>query len=313
MIFNKTDNGNEELRTLTGSYYASNDFEKIKTDILLATEELSKVVGTAVISKANAVYNAITPETDETYRELVQYIQLPIALLATLSMYQRNDVSHEDSGRKVKIDSTNEKLPWEWQLKRDDELHLNSYYKAVDRLITFLDLKNPDEWKNSDQKKVSSSLFIRNAAMFDTQFPINGSGRMYMLLLPFIKEVERRYIKPALGEDYALLLSGDGITDAKKALLEYVYPPIAHLAMSLAIRRMPLGLIPSGIVRNYVSSSQTMSASEPASMEDIRRVSDWLFDDGMTLLEEMKRERNGGTVTFQLLPSNDSRNKYMKV
>lgn len=313
MIFNKNDKGNEELRSLTGTYYASNDFDKIKTDILLATEELSKVVGTAVVDKADSVYNALTPDTNAIYNELVQYVQLPIALFATLSMYQKNDIGHEDSGRKVKIDSTNEKLPWEWQLKRDDEMHLNSYYKAVDRLISFLDQKSPDEWANSDQKKAAGSLFMRNAAMFDAQFPIDGSGRMYMLLLPFIKEVERRYIKPALGEDYSLLLSGKDLTEGKKALLEYVFPPIAHLAMSLAIRRMPLGLIPSGIVRNYVSSSQTMSASEPASLDDISRVSDWLFDDGMILLEEMKRERNGSSVSFQLLPDNDPKNKYMKV
>jgi hypothetical protein len=116
-----------------------------------------------------------------------------------------------------------------------------------------------------------------------------------------------------LGQDHALLLSGADLTEGKKSLLDYVYPPIAYLSMSLAIRRMPLGLIPAGIVRNYVSSSQTMSASEPASLDDVRRVSDWLFDDGMTLLEEMKRERNGSAISFQLLPDNDPKNKYMKV
>lgn len=312
MLFNKQDKGNEELRALTGTYYANNDFDKIKTDILLATEDVARIVGQSIIDKAKEAYSG-TGVPVEPYISLVQYVQLPIALLATLMMYQKNDISHEDDGRKMKIDSTTEKLPWEWQLKRDDELHMNAYYKATDRLIAFLDLKNPDEWKNSEQKKSASALFIKNAAMFDAQFPIDGSGRMYMLLLPFIREVQRRLIKPALGVDFTTLLETSAPTEAQKALLEYVYPAIAHLAMSLAIRRLPLGLIPSGIVRNYVAGSQTLSASQPATLSEIQTVVNWLHDDGMTLLEEMKREHNGAITSFELLPNNDPSNKYMKV
>ena len=37
------------LRQLTGNYFANNDFDKVSGDIDLATEELAKIVGWAVI------------------------------------------------------------------------------------------------------------------------------------------------------------------------------------------------------------------------------------------------------------------------
>lgn len=311
MLFNKNDNGSDELRRFTGSYYANNDFEKIETDILLAMEEVSRIIGKPVMAKADEAYNADTPA--EPYNDIFPYVQLPVAILATLMMYQKNDVGHEQDGRKVKISPETEKLPWEWQLKRDDEIQMNAYYKAMDRLISFLDEKNPDEWKNSDQKQSANSLFIKNADQFDAQFPIDRSGRMFMLLLPYIKEAQRRWIKPALGDDYAILLAAETPTAEQKALLEYVYPPIALFAMSVALRRLPLGLIPSGVVRNYVSSSQTMSASDPAGMDDIRKVFSWMEDDAFVLLDEMKRFRNETPVDFEVIPVNTADNKFMRV
>jgi hypothetical protein len=306
MLFNKNNNGNVELRKLTGSYYLDNNFDKITTDILLATEDLIKIIGAPVYEKAKTEYLSEAPSA------LVEYVQLPIAIKATLEMYRKNDVSHQDDGRKIKIDSTHEKLPWEWQLKRDDAIHLDNYYKAVDRLIAFLDREEPEEWTGSENKKLSGSLFIRNAEMFDRYFPIEQSGRMYMILLPFIREAERLYIKPALGSDYNRLLTNIELSEKEKELLEYVYPSIPLFAMSIAIRRLPLGIIPAGIVRNYISNSETMNAAQPATIEEIRALSSWLMDDALALLDDMKTFRNGRT-DFQLLPHNCLKNKYMMV
>lgn len=309
MIFNKDNNGSEELRTLTGNYYLNNDFELIKTDIELATEDIIKTIGKAVYDKAETAYTGSTAEL----LSLVKHVQLPIAMLATLKMTQKNDISHEDTGRKTKIDATVEKLPWEWQLRRDDEIHLEDYYRSIDRLISFLDTAAYDEWKNSDYKKSLNSLFIKNADLFDRYFPIDKSSRLFAILSPFIREAQRLYIKPALGDDYAILLAGAELTNAQKELLEYVYPPIPLLAMSLAIRRLPLSIIPAGVVRNYISGSQTMNASNPATVSEVRALSTWLMDDALELLDRMKREHNGAPVEFQLLPTNDPKNQYMKV
>jgi len=311
MIFNKSNNGSEELNLLAGTYYASNSFQKIKSDIDLATSEVVKIIGQPVYALAEAAYQS--NQDAPTNAALVPYVQLPIAILACFNMYRQNDVSHEDSGRKVKIDAENEKLPWEWQLKRDDEIQLDRYYQAVDRLINYLDtLTTLTEWQNSDQKKAANSLFIKSADKFDLYFPIGKSGRMYMMLLPWIKETERRFIIPALGADYAKYKAGANLTATEKEVLELIYPPIPLIAMSIAIKRMPLGLIPAGIVRNYVSSSQTMDAADPATMGDVNYISRVLFAEGMDLLDDMKKLKNGVTERI-LIPVNDANNKYMRV
>ena len=56
MIFNRNHNGAEELRDLTGNYYANNDFNKIKSDIRAASYYLTKVVGEAVYMRALNAY-----------------------------------------------------------------------------------------------------------------------------------------------------------------------------------------------------------------------------------------------------------------
>ena len=312
MIFNKSNKGSEELNDLVGSYYRSNNFQKIESDIELATSELIKIIGQAVYDLAETAYKS----TDATPANigLVPYVQLPIAILGTFNMYRQNDISHEDTGRKVKIDSTNEKIPWEWQLKRDDEIQLDRYYSAVDRLINYLDtLTALTAWQNSDQKKLSKSLFIKSADKFDMYFPINKSGRMYMMLLPFVREAERKYIKPALGADYTKYLTNANLTASEKEILELIYPPIPLLAMSIAVKRMPLGIIPAGVIRNFVASNGTMDASDPASLTDIHTVSKLLWAEGMDLLDDVKKLRNTSTEEPIIIPASDNRNKYLRV
>jgi len=308
MLFNKENKGSEEIKQLVGSYYASNNFDKIKSDIDLAAFELTKVIGAAVYALAEAAYTT----TNHAAAALVPYVQLPVAILACLNMYRQNDISHEDTGRKIKIDSTNEKLPWEWQLKRDDEIQMERYYQAVDRLIAYLDSTTLTEWKDSDAKKMSQSLFINNTSRFDFYFPINQSGRMYVLLLPFIREAERKYIKPALGADYQKFLDGEELSEPETDVLELVYPPIPLLAMSIAIRRMPLGLIPAGVVRNFASDKHSADANDPALLSDTKYMSHLLLAEGLELLNDLKKAKSGETVRV-LLPPNDANNKYMRV
>lgn len=108
MIFNKDNKGNEELRRLTGSYYANNNFAKIEQDIVLAEEELIKIIGRDVFKRAEDHYKNpdqnLTTEQKELEDDLLERVRLPIAIYATFMMYRKNDVSHEDSGRKVKMD-----------------------------------------------------------------------------------------------------------------------------------------------------------------------------------------------------------------
>lgn len=202
MIFNKNKNGAKELRELTGSYYANNSFSKISGDIEVATEELTVLIGEPVMQLAEKYYQ------NGEDNELVRKVQRPIAIMATLRMYQKNDLSHEDDGRKFKMATDNsEKLPWEWQLDRDDALHLEEYYRSVDALIRYLNKTGLQEWMQTDTYKLTQRLIIRNGNSFDMYFPIEKSERTFLVLVPFIREAQRLKVERAYGDGWDELLA----------------------------------------------------------------------------------------------------------
>lgn len=308
MLFNKKNSkGSAELRELTGNYYANNEFSKVSGEIELATEELVACVGRAVIELAEEEYGKADGDM-----AFVRKVQRPVAILATLNMYRKNDLSHEDDGRKFKIASDgSEKLPWQWQLDRDDALHMEEYYRAVDSLIRYLNEKRIGAWIESEQYKVAQSLIISSGASFDSYFPIEKSERMYLILVPFIREAQMLTVKRTYGAGWDDLIAEKTHpeSDAHFAACKAV----ALLAMGMALRRLPLGIIPGGVVRRFLAESG-MTKSEPASLDDVERVSEWLMADAAVWVEEMKRARDGGEVPeFDLLPKNSSRNKYCRL
>ncbi len=305
MIFNRDNQGAAELRRMTGNYYAGNDFSAIEMDILDATDELIQVIGQAVYDKAERAYRDDATELDGL---LVCLVQRPIALLATLRFFQRNDVSHEDSGRKVKLSSDGtDKIPWEWQLDRDDSIHLQAYYSAVERLIRHLNETKDADWLASEACRNAAGLLIRSGREFDRLFPIAQSERMYILLLPFLREVQIATVAPAYGSDFAELLKSDN--DAHYAAAK----ALALITLSVALRRMPLQLIPYSVVQGF-RSANGMDSSRPASLEDAQRMAAILEADGADWLERMKQLRDGTSADdIPLLPPNDPKNKYMRL
>lgn len=308
MIFNKDNKGAQELRNLTGNYYANNKFDKIAGEIELAAEELAALVGDGVIDLAGKYYAEPGEDADA---ELVRKVQRPIAILATLRMYRKNDLSHEDDGRKFKMATDgSEKLPWEWQLDRDDALHLEEYYRAVDALIRYLNKKGLEVWTGTASYRLAQTLIIRSGEVFDSYFPIDRSERMFLMLLPFIREAQMLTVKRAYGKGWDELLEENGMpeTDAHFAACKAV----ALLAMSMALRRLSLSLIPGGVLRKFMTENG-MGESEPASLKDVDRLAGWMADDAATWVDEMKRARDGGQAEYELLPKNDKRNKYCRL
>ena len=314
MIFNRNHNGAEELRDLTGNYYANNEFNKIKSDIKVATYHLCKIVGDAVYARALQAYTSKEASgTDEgqiaDVAKFVELVQRPIAIMATLQMYRKNDVSHEDSGRKVVVASDGtDKIPWEWQLDRDDAIHMEEYYQAVEQLIDYLNKTQLKEWMESEPKRLADTLLIRSGREFDKYFPIQSSERMYLLLVGFIREAQIRYIRPAYGADKWDDLLKDRSTPENEVRFA-ACKATALLSMSFAILRMPLQLIPGGVVRNYMSENG-MRESLPASIDDVKRLASWLQQDATDWIAQMKDLRDGHVGDISLLPENDRRNKF---
>jgi hypothetical protein len=302
MIFNKDNKGNEELRTLTGAYYKSNDFDKISMKVQLASEDLCALISNEVFAKAEVHYQSTNYQLDAPTAttafldSLVKHIQLPIAYMATLWHYQGNDISHEDTGRKVKIDADNEKMPWEWMYNRDDAAALRMYQKAYDRLINFLNANasSIEEWENSDARKKAMALFIYNWEQFNDLFAIDASPSFFLRLAPVMAEIERKFIKPILGADKfnelkTLIQGGEDLSEANQELYETVCDPIPLLTMAKAAKRFSLTVMPEGVVQFFTSSDQVENASQAVVLEHIKYVAKDLHRDGLEVLNELKK------------------------
>jgi tetratricopeptide (TPR) repeat protein len=349
MIFNKNNNGSDELRTLTGSYYKSNEFDKIEVKIVLATEDLVKLTGEDIYLVAENHYKssyyqnpgAVQPdaETEDSgstgtglpppnyllLDQLVQHMQLPIAFLATLWHYQGNDISHEDTGRKMKIDDTSEKMAWEWMYDRDDAAAIRNYQKTFDRLIRFLE-KNIDSfpaWKNSEARKNALNLFINTIEHFNRLFAIDESPLFFLRIAPIMREIERKYIKPVIGTEKfdelkELIKSGETILKDDQELIDYICDPIPLLTMSMAVKRFSISVIPEGVVQNFFSERHSRKANLPAMLDMVNSVSKSLWNDGLFVLNELKTYWNSqnadedGSVT-DLLPKTRSTDKFISL
>ena len=293
-------NSSEELRRLTGNYYANNDFTKIVGDLEQATEELAGIVGEKVVELAAGGEDP----------ELLKKVQRPIAILATLRLYRKNDLSHEDDGRKFKVSTDGtDKLPWEWQLDRDDAMHLEEYYRAVDTLIRYLNKTRPEEWAESATQREAKKLIVRSGRELNRYFPTEGSERLYLLLVPFIREVQTGTVCRAYGEKWTELIEEEG----EESQAHYAASmAVALLAMSTALHRLPLRLFPMGVVQGFLAENGMKSSRIP-SLDDVARTADWMAADARRWVDEMKRARDGSEPDYPLLPKNDRRNKYMRL
>lgn len=317
-----------ELRELTGSYYANNDFTKIKTDVQLQTEAIIRLVGQDVYNRALTQYvpstDGVSPgtfktgSTDDVDKELIQHLQLPIALKAAFQYFQSNLVSHDDTSRKVKIDKENESMAWEWMIDRDDAAHQSKIQKATDRLIAWLDRNNIDEWKASDERKAARKLFVPDTATFQEYYPIDYSGTFYHTARPLMAEVQRREIRQALGNDFQVLLDAFQAQDVpsdKEVLLGFVQQALVLHTVARMVRRLNIHILPEGVMQAFKSYNQTANASQVPLPEALRLYSLHLERDADLALDEIRKLRYQDQEEYnptRLIPENKPCRKFAR-
>ena len=65
MLFNKDNNGSEELQQITGYYAAANQFSVIQTEVEDATRVVAGLVGPGVVAAADAAYQGDTAQKNK--------------------------------------------------------------------------------------------------------------------------------------------------------------------------------------------------------------------------------------------------------
>lgn len=247
MIFDKNSNGTAELVEALGMIDSATDFSKWKPYIPLSVRRLTSIVGPEVYEHTLEYYHSDEPdpETEDKYKILLLMVQQSVALFTWLKIIPTLDAQHGNTGRQKRM-GENEKGLTAIQEYKDETNILNLAYESIDALIAYLDKEKFDFWLNSEKKKAINQLLIRSKEDFDMYYMI-GSHRLFLTLVPIIREMQDRYIIPIITRHrYEQLLSGE---EPEEGFIDAVCRPLALLTMQKAVERLPVEVLPDGVVQ----------------------------------------------------------------
>lgn len=282
----------KQLRELTGSFYANNDFSKIQAIVDGVEHELLATVG--------------IDSFDNLTGDTLLAAQQAIAFMATMRFYRLNDISHENAGRKVKIDKENEARPFEWQLARDDRAHLEEYYRALDRLLDLL--QDDENFKATKTWQRQQQLIIKDADSLNYLTGLDPSPWLYLRLVPYMSE-SQHFVEKAYGAPLIGVIGNDELEHAAQMA-------VALGAIALMGRRTSLQTLPYGLMKLFESDGGG-NRQEAAALERLDDYLKHLSKQQHYWMNEMKILRDQASETEQpthlQMPENDPHNKFMRV
>ena len=343
----------EQLRELTGSFYANSDFDRIRSIVQAVEDEVADIIGREMmeqlIIEAGGSEGSISIETDDggvltvnnkeitvedgnviiggycpygllmrvedgvlyvSNAKAVRSCQQAVAYMSALRYYRLNDISHEDMGRKVKIDRDNEARPFEWQLARDDRMHLEEYYRALDRTIRSLEPDPRFQATKTWQRK--SALAVADADTLSALTGLDNSPWLFLRMIPYIDE-SQHFVQKAYGTES---LTDKLSAHPTSAVAHAAQMAVALGALALMGRRTSLQTLPYGLMKLFESNGGG-NRQEAAAIDRLDEYLKHLSRQQHYWINEMKQlrdEETGEEKAMHLqMPENDSNNKYMRV
>ena len=263
VLFNKANKGAEELVSVLGLIDSDLTFEKWAPIIPLGVRDLKAVIGDDTVKALDDFYKEDTGENGENdteeqiaekeaKREAVRLAQQAAAMFTWLKVIPTLEAQHGNAGRGKRLGENEHGLTGAQEFKDEDNIR-NMAYEAIDALVELLDDKAFDFWTNSPKKKAIEKLLIRDKETFDLYYH-TGSHRLFLTLVPMIREVQEDHIIPILTRArFDRLLQGDETLTAK--LMDAARRPLAPLAIKKAVERLPIEILPTGIVQVQQSAT----------------------------------------------------------
>jgi hypothetical protein len=307
MIFNKDSTGAVELKSLLGFIYKSSNFANMISFIGFAERDIRKVTGDAVFEVAQVHYlgENYRCSVDEDHPEyivldnLVQAIQLPVALHAYRRFALQNDLGHSDKGRFITVTET-EKPAFEWMIEKSDKSLVELAHEATDMLLEFLDshigYKTPGvdgviviPWGTSVQLATLRELLISKDQL-NQEFFLQDSRRVFLCLIPFLRHVQSNEILACIGKErYDLIsaaLQSGTIPDEIEGILQKIRPALCFLALSRAVIRLSIEILPDGLFTNFITG--TINNKAASAIPHRFQVSQSLLQQGMAEMSKLQ-------------------------
>lgn len=308
-LFNKDGNGGKEIVDVLGMIGSDLTFSKWEPIIPLGIREVQSIIGHEPIDAADKYYRSgpDSPEKEEhkddaVMDEFLRLTQQAVAMFTWLKVIPTLEAQHGNAGRGKRL-GENEKGMTALQEFKDEENILSLAFEAVDALVGLMDTQKFDFWEKGLKKRTISRLLIQNKETFDSYYYI-GSHRLFLVLMPIIREIQDGKIIPVITrERYTKLIEGD--KELSDKLMDYVRRPLALLTMKKAVERLPVEVLPEGIVQ--VQQMGTIREKVKAEKEARLSVAQSLGNDAaeyLQVLEDIIKELDAdGEATDFYIPS----------
>ena len=255
-LFDKHDNGAEELVEVLGLTDDRLNFHKWAPIIPMGVRDLQAVIGREAVDAIDAYYQtdsgAGSTAYDTSMREAVRLAQQAAGMFAWLKVIPTLEAQHGTTGRGKRLGENERGLTAAQEFKDEDNIRTMAY-EAIDALVELMDTEEFAWWTSSRVYGDLKSLLISDRETFDRYYVI-GSHRLFLTLAPMIREVQDTQIIPIITRDrYLRMIDGDEVLRA--TLLEACRRPLALLAVKKAVERLPVEVLPHGIVQVQQSAT----------------------------------------------------------
>ena len=297
-LFNRDGAGAAEIVAAVGLISNDITFDKWEPLLPLGIRDVESIVGSETVKALADFYEAGETETDDmpaSASVALGYLKQAVAFFTWLKIIPTLDAQHGDAGRAARL-GENEKGLSALEKFHDEENILRLAYEATDALISELDREEFAFWTSSRKYKMRDGLLIRSKEQFDEYYNI-GSHRLFVTLLPMIREVQTADIEPVIGRKYmAAILKGDELIC--DALFDTAARAVALLSIKKAVERLPVEVLPEGIVQ--VQQSQPVKSRLKAEKAARDAVSASLGSDAaryLAQLQDLVAELDAGNET----------------
>lgn len=288
-LFDRDGFGAQEIVAAIGLISSDITFDIWEPLLSFGIREVAAITGREPIEALSRFYMSgeIASEEfpePETLRDALKYLQKGVAFFTWLRIIPTLDAQHDGNGRQRRL-GENEKGLSALQEYKDEQNILRLAYEAVDALIAELDAGEFPFWTGSRKYRLRRGLLLRSKEEFDEYYNI-GSHRLFVTLLPIIREVQGGQISPILGDRYSdILIQGEDEKICSR-LGDPARRALALLTMQKAIERLPVEVIPEGVVQ--VQISQPVKSRLKAEREARNAVAASLGADGERSLRQLQ-------------------------
>lgn len=254
-LFNRHGDGGTEIVTAIGLISNDVDFSKWEPVLPLGIRDVTAIIGPEPVQALAEFYDGDFVDGNTAMPEALAHLQQAVALFTWLKIIPTLDAQHDGTGRQRRL-GENEKGLTALQEYKDERNILQMAYEAVDALIEVMDREEFEFWTESRKYRLRKGLLIQSKEEFDEYYTI-GSHRLFVTLLPIIREVQGAQVAPVLGRYMPQLLAYED-RDITDLLREPACRAVALLTMQKAIERLPVEVIPEGVVQ--IQQSQPVNS-----------------------------------------------------